>query len=471
MRKTVLFILFVGLCVVVNAQDIHQKLDDAVKHLQQDTQMKHAILGFYVVNNRTNEVVYDINGGVGLAAASTQKIFTSIAAFDILGSDYRYKTEVGYNGKINAGTLTGNVFIRGYGDPSFGSWRFSTTKRAVLARQLASFITEAGIHTIHGGVVLDGTKFSYQPIPGGWIWEDIGNYYGAGTWGINWNENQYDLALKPGTKEGDTVKILATDPPLEVPITNFLTTGPAGSGDNGYVYLPPYGNTAFAEGTEALGEHEVTISGALPNPAVQFEHDLQIAFDNAHINFSKANHWYDLNDPAVKHRITYQPAKILGTYYSPALDSLTYWFLQKSINLYGEAYAKTIAYEKTGFGSTDTGVNVIRTFWQQNGIEKSSVKMIDGSGLSPQNRVTANAEVMALQYAKTRPWFNSFYTALPVYNGIKMKSGTIGGSKAFAGYQTSANGDEYTFSIIINNYDGSAASIVHKMYEVLNVLK
>jgi D-alanyl-D-alanine carboxypeptidase/D-alanyl-D-alanine-endopeptidase (penicillin-binding protein 4) len=97
--------------------------------------------------------------------------------------------------------------------------------------------------------------------------------------------------------------------------------------------------------------------------------------------------------------------------------------------------------------------------------------MLDGSGLSPQNRVTANAEVMALQYAKTRPWYNSFYTSLPVYNGIKMKSGSIGGSKAFAGYHVSAGGVEYIFSIIINNYDGPATYIVQKMYGVLNVLK
>ena len=97
--------------------------------------------------------------------------------------------------------------------------------------------------------------------------------------------------------------------------------------------------------------------------------------------------------------------------------------------------------------------------------------MLDGSGLSPQNRVTANAEVHALQYARSRPWFNSFYNALPVYNGMKMKSGTIGGAKAFAGYQKSADGNEYIFSIIINNYDGGVDSVVHKMFALLDVLK
>ena len=97
--------------------------------------------------------------------------------------------------------------------------------------------------------------------------------------------------------------------------------------------------------------------------------------------------------------------------------------------------------------------------------------MIDGSGLSPQNRVTTHAEVKVLQYARTRTWFNAFYNALPEYNGMKMKSGSIGGARAFAGYHTAKDGRQYTFSIIVNNYDGSSSDIVKKMYGVLDLLK
>ncbi|MEP7319211.1 MAG: D-alanyl-D-alanine carboxypeptidase, partial [Panacibacter sp.] len=64
-----------------------------------------------------------------------------------------------------------------------------------------------------------------------------------------------------------------------------------------------------------------------------------------------------------------------------------------------------------------------------------------------------------------------FYNALPLYNGMKMKSGTIGGAKAYAGYHTSKSGTEYTFAIIINNYDSDAGSIVPKMFKVLDELK
>jgi len=130
-----------------------------------------------------------------------------------------------------------------------------------------------------------------------------------------------------------------------------------------------------------------------------------------------------------------------------------------------------MAYEKTGFGSTEKGVEILKDFWSEHGIEKSAINIIDGSGLSPQNRVTTDALVKVLQYAKTKSWYNSFYNSLPTFNGMKMKSGTISGAKAFAGYQTSKNGVAYTFAIIINNFDDTNGNIVQKMYKVLDELK
>ena len=93
--------------------------------------------------------------------------------------------------------------------------------------------------------------------------------------------------------------------------------------------------------------------------------------------------------------------KPIFTFNSPTFDSINYWFLKKSVNLYGEAFVKTIAYEKTGVGSTDTGVAIIKNFWDKNGIERSSLNIIDGSGLSPANRVTTNALVKWM-WKKTR---------------------------------------------------------------------
>jgi D-alanyl-D-alanine carboxypeptidase/D-alanyl-D-alanine-endopeptidase (penicillin-binding protein 4) len=162
------------------------------------------------------------------------------------------------------------------------------------------------------------------------------------------------------------------------------------------------------------------------------------------------------------------PERVVSLYtnYSPPLDSINYWFLKKSINLYGEALVKTLGYEKRKMGSTDSGLAVIKAFWKSIGIDPASINISDGSGLSPQNRVTASALVRVMQYARARPWFRAFYNALPEINGIKMKSGTIGGAKSFTGYV-----GDYTFAIIVNNYNGSSTEMVRKLYKVLDVLK
>jgi D-alanyl-D-alanine carboxypeptidase/D-alanyl-D-alanine-endopeptidase (penicillin-binding protein 4) len=102
---------------------------------------------------------------------------------------------------------------------------------------------------------------------------------------------------------------------------------------------------------------------------------------------------------------------------------------------------------------------------------EEELNMHDGSGLSPLNRVTTHAQVEILKYARTKPWYNSFYDALPEFNGMKMKSGTISGVKGFCGYQKSKDGREYIFSFIVNNYNGRASTLVNKMYKVLDNLK
>lgn len=130
-----------------------------------------------------------------------------------------------------------------------------------------------------------------------------------------------------------------------------------------------------------------------------------------------------------------------------------------------------MAYEKKGYSATDTGVNIVKNFWEQNGIDPAELNIVDGSGLSPLNRVTTHAQVEILKYAQQQSWFSSFYRSLPEYNGMKMKSGTIRNVKGFTGYHTAKDDKTYIFSFLVNNYNGSASALVRKMYTVLNVLK
>jgi serine-type D-Ala-D-Ala carboxypeptidase/endopeptidase (penicillin-binding protein 4) len=468
--KKLLLLLLIAHVHTARAQTIAVKLANAIKHFEADAQVQHGIISLYVADVQTGKTVYEHNAQIGLAPASTQKLFTSAASFELLGSDYRYKTTIGYDGNIENGVLNGNLHINGVGDPTLGSWRWNDTKEEAVFKKIIFALQENNITKITGNILFNDSAFSLQPLPGGWIWDDIGNYYGAGSWAINWHENQYDVHLQPGKKEGDTTRIVKMIPQLhEARLYNTITTGKKGSGDNGYIYLAPHSLMGFTQGTIPLQSEPFVISGAFANAPWQFADALKELFAKQHVKVEGEFRSHS----AIRASKQEWPAmqKTLITLLSPPMDSINYWFLRKSINLYGEAMIKTLALEKGALGATEKGVDLVRAFWSERGIDKGAVNIMDGSGLSPQNRVTTLAEVKVLQYARTRPWYKAFYNALPEYNGMKMKSGSIGGARAFAGYHTAKDGRQYVFSIIVNNYEGSSGEVVKKMYTVLDVLK
>lgn len=465
---------FLGFSLLVSTISFAQKDADrlaaAFKTFEADEQFKHATISLYVIDSKTGKPIFDKNSQFGLAPASSQKVITSVAAFDLLGKNYHYKTDISYDGNIEGNTLKGNLFIKTSGDPTLGSWRWKSTEIDTVQQKIMAILRTKNIKYISGDLIIDDSKWSTQATPGGWTWDDMGNYYGAGARGFNWHENQYDLILKPGKSAGDSVEITGTTPELQIAIlVNELKTGKAGSGDNSVIYLPEDGLIGFVRGTVPTGTKTFKISGSMPDPLISFSADIEKFFRDNDIALAgkcKKSVLFSLN----KQKIPLASETLL-TLYSPPLDSINYWFLQKSINLYGEAFVKTISYEKTGFGSTDTGVNIIKDFWSKNGIEKSALHIIDGSGLSPANRVTTNALVTVMQYAQKQSWYSSFYNALPEQNGIKMKSGYIGGVRSYTGYIKSKSGVDYTFAFIINNYDGNPGAVREKMWKLLDILK
>jgi len=452
-----------------HAQTLSQKLKTATDRLLADGQMRNASLGFCVADAETGETVYSYNGDIGLSPASSQKVFTAIASYDILGQDFRFQTVVGYNGTIDGGVLKGDLIVRGLGDPTLGSWRYKGFKPEDVHAKILHVLKSNGIRAIDGNVVVDDGAYALQPMPGGWPWNDMGNYYGAPCWGLNWLENQYDITFRPGKKIGEETFVTKISEELpNVTILNQTTTAEPGSGDQSTILLPPYGTTGIVTGTLPFGKN-TTASGAIPNPPLLFAYQLKKWLERDTIyttgNFTCTNQLIINKQkvPVIKYN--------LDTLWSPPMNDMMYCFLQKSINLYGESFAKMISWKKTKKGETADGVELIRDFWEGKGISKNALKMKDGSGLSPQNYDAASSEVKALLYAKKQPWFDAFYKALPLYNGTKMKSGTISMCKAYAGYQKSSNGKQYVFSMIINNYNGGHDAIVNKMFQALNTLK
>ncbi len=443
------------------SQSVTERLTKAINQLQTDSQFKHAAISFYVVHTKTGKVIFDKNADMGLAPASCQKVITSTTEFELLGNNYRYKTALVYNGILKDGLLKGDILIKGSGDPTFGSWRWNETKEQIVLKKMTAVLVAKGIKKINGQIVYSNANWESNSTPGGWVWDDIGNYYGAGASAINWHENQYDLILKSGNATGSAVTIKGTRPTMEdVKLISEVTAAKKGSGDNAYIYLAPQSTIGYVRGTIPAEEESFIISGAMPDPAKQLHYELKNVLKENSIEF----------DPAVQ-KIVENKIETLFTHVSPPLDSINYWFLKKSINLYGEAFVKTIAFEKTTFGSTEKGIELIKDFWSHHGIEPSSINIKDGSGLSPSNRVTTKALVTVLQFAKQQQWFRSFYNALPEINGIKMKDGYIADVRSYTGFIKDRDGNEYTFSFIVNNFGGSASAARSKIWQVLDILK
>jgi D-alanyl-D-alanine carboxypeptidase/D-alanyl-D-alanine-endopeptidase (penicillin-binding protein 4) len=447
------------LSAVSFAQNISTRLQLAYSKFESDSQLSNAISSLYVTNATTGEVVFEKNSKIGLPTASTLKVVTAATAYELLGKDFRYETKFGYIGKIKGKSLSGYFYINPSGDPTLGSWRWKTTSDTLILTKFFDAIRPLNIKT-YGGLLIDNKGWDSETIPEGWIWQDIGNYYGAGATGFNWRENQYDVILKSGNNIGDTVSIVDTKPKFfSTRLHSFVTSGAKGSGDNAYVFYPLTKTIGFVRGTIPVNENSFAISASIPDPGREFN----LFFAN------KAAAKLLLKKQALQDG--FNDTTQLFTHYSPSLDSIIYWFLKKSINLYGEALVKTISFQKTGFGETDKGVTILKNFWKEKGIPVTELKMVDGSGLSPLNRITTHAQVMVLKYAATQPWFAGYFNAFPEYNGMKMKSGTINGVKGFCGYQKSKDGNDYIFSFLVNNYNGSSSAVVQKMYKVLDELK
>ncbi len=459
-NKFPVFLFFLYLPFLAFSQKSLPALDKAMQQFLQDPTLQHALTGLYVTNSKTNEVVYALNEQVGMAPGSTQKIFTGIAAFDLLGKDFRFETSLGYSGEIKSGQLNGDLIVQGDFDPSLGSERYPNTNPSHVFSRMGAAIRNTGIEKIQGKIQVLPPSAT---IPSAWIWEDLGNYFGAAASGLNWRENKYDLHLRSGDKTGDPVEILSVNNDTGYPIsfTNELTTAAKGTGDQSYIFLPLNNTNFLIRGTIPAGEKNFIVRGAMPDPVAYFLYDFKKYLQNK-FSLAPAN----MNVAETKKEI--HP---LYTHYSPTLDSLEYFFLQESINLYGEAFLKKMAELKIAKDQTEDGVKVLTTYWKTKGIDNGALHIFDGSGLSPQNRVTPFALVQALNYAKGQSWFPAFFKAIPVHNQIKMKSGTINSVKAYAGYIHAKDGTDYTFAFIVNNYTGSHAILVQKMYAVLNSLK
>lgn len=454
----VFFLVTIGISLSISAQtNLQNRLNKEVQKFLSTPKGKVSSLSYFVADEKEN-TIYNYQGEKGLTTASTQKIFTAATAMELLSPSYTYTTSIFTSGDIINQELYGDLILRGSGDPTLGSWRYQSTKPEHFLSAITAKLKDKKINTIRGDIYMDDGIFDIQSIPGGWTWQDIGNYYGAGVFGINWRENQFDL-----TALGNEI---IYQPMKNISWINELTIG--GNSDQSIIYTAPFSDFAYING-KLPAHKKMTISGAVPNPPFQLGLELKNHLIQNGISVLGEIRTASMNLFSHQKK-EIQNSTLLLEWKSPTMGEIIYWFLKKSVNLYGENLLKTIAKEKTGNSQYAVGVDLLKKYWISKGIPEEMINFADGSGLSPKNYVSAKAEVLALLYSKKQPWFDAYFKGFPEQkNGMKMKSGTMRHTKSYSGIHQAKSGKNYYFAIIINNYQDTDLNT--PLFNMLSPLK
>ncbi len=406
-------------------------------------------LSIYAVDTKTNRVLLEENSEEAFVPASCMKVVTTAAALSLLGPDIQFETHLQYDGLIASdGTLHGNIYIHGGGDPCLGSSRISPSlswQDQIHVWILA--IQNLGVKKIEGRIIGDTSKWEkFGAIPS-WEWEDIGNYYGAGAYALSFHENLYTLSFQPGKEVGDETEIIRVDPNIpKMKIQNEVKTGPAGSGDLASIYGAEFSNERLARGTIPFGVEEFSIKGSIPNPHLATACLLSNALKDAKIPVEE-------NSLDEKERHTFHIT------YSPPLKEIIHWTNQKSVNLYAEHLLKTL-----GSGSTTNGIEVVKNWLTSQEIDLTGFKMADGSGLSRKNAISTKQLVSLLLKMKDSPHFPIFYNSLPLQkHECRAKSGWMSSIIGYVGFKK-----DMAFAILINQH--SDPHIKEKIDHILSQL-
>ncbi len=478
MKKKILFLLLSILCTISIGQDL-TSLNNLISKYQRSELFKNSLWAMHAKYLESGKVIVDQNSSISVAPASNMKLLTSSAALDILGEDHQFVTRIYFDGTIdNQGTLNGNVYLVGGGDPTLGyDLVEGSLPLDALMESWVQAINKIGIKKIMGNIIADDLLYDEKSIPDNWSWIDIGNYYGAGANALTINNNLYFLYFKPSKTVGETAEVLRTEPIVEgLQFTNLMKTGKKGSGDNGYIYCAPLQYNATLRGTIPAGVNEFSIKGSIPDPPLFAVQKLKQALSKKGISV-------DGNPQKLINKITYDSSKIITETYSPPLKDIVYIVNKRSDNLYTEILFKAIGLAIEGSGTIESGEKGVKKFLQQNGINSDGLIMYDGCGLSRSDAVTAKMISDLLEKMTKKEYYNSFFNSLAVVGdpndigffksmgrgteiekNAHIKSGVISGVRAYSGYLKDRKGRTIVFSLIANNFngEGSDVSYVHK---------
>lgn len=474
------FNTFLFLLVFPLSAFTQQSIEDALRQLQTDPSLKGSEWSVCAYDIKTGDTLVNWNADIALPGASITKLFSTATALAVLGPDYKATTKIYTDGPIQNGILSGNIWIIGGGDVSLGSRYFH--EPGTEFDFLDSWVMELkklGIQTIAGSIIADAENFGYETCPIGWERADMGNYYGCGAYGLNFFDNTLKLSFKTGAP-GTLIELQSIYPnDLSYKLT-IEAKALAIRDDQSFVHGIPFDYDRKITGSLPANRNPIVVKASMPDPEKLLA---QLFYEQLQKNGIRVD-----NGPRSK-RLSKQIldarlATLLFEYKGKAVRDVVFWTNQRSVNLYAEGLLRQVGYVRYGFGSYENGLKVLDSLnatW-----DVGPIKIVDGSGLSKANNISARQFVHLLKAQINTSSFPIFYNSLPIAGlsgtvktlcagqpgagRIHAKSGSIDGIKAYAGYIENLQDHKICFALIANHPTLSGAQLSKKMEPLLNAL-
>ena len=406
-------------------------------------------LGIWVQAVDANKPLLSWNADRPQNPASVMKLVTTAAALDILGPGYTWPTEVYTSTPVVHGTLKGDLILKGYGNPMF----FTEDLWALLQG-----LRNQGLHTIQGDLVLDNSFFSLPP-------EDPAAFDGAPykpynalpeALLLNQRATRFLIAPDPVTRR---LNIQSELPIPGARIENSIKTSKkAGCGEPSMLVKPTPTETVIEfSGSYAPSCGEKDLYRVVVPP----ENMLLGAFRSM---------WTQLGgsfNGNVQVSPTPTKAKLFYTYQSRPLADIIIPMNKLSSNVMARQLLLSLAAKKLGAPATpDKGVRAIDIWLAENNMSWPGFVLGNGCGLSREARISPRQLGDLLMHVYRSPTMLEFSASLPIV-GIdgtvrkrlksediqgraQLKTGTLNGTRAIAGFMYSRNGQAYIVAVMQN---------------------
>ena len=429
----------------------------------------HAHWAVKVESLALGDTLYRHNASRFMVPASNQKVLTAAVAAERLGWDYRFTTRLLATSPIDAdGNLNGDLVVIGNGDPSINP-RHPARWRAF--DDWAAALRGKGLKAINGRVIGDDNAFEEPGWGIGWSWDDLQYGYGTPAAALQYNENQIEVLVLPGSEPG--VRAIVGSSPFGhgLLIDNGVTTAAADAATRIAIRRPPGAAVLEVRGEIAAGAKPATVTASVENPTSFYAAALRDTLVRHGIFVSSIAGDIDEVHPAPD----LSKATELLVDHSPPLAEIIDVTLKWSRNEYAETLLRALAPPDKPASDT-AGLAVIREQLRTWGVPPEFYLSRDGSGLSRMNYVTADAMTWLFTYLWMDPKHTDKFRAslpeagvsgtlaerlkgTPAQHRVRAKTGTLSNIRALSGYLFTFAEEPLVFSILVNNYRVPTAEI------------